>query len=150
MRVERIMRRNVQCVARTATVREAARLMRDHRVGFLPVVGPDFRVCGAVTDRDLVVRALANGWAGDTLVGEVMSPDVIGVRPDDPLAEAERKMTQWRKNRLMVLDEDGRCCGVVSLSDLARHGSRPTVPSAPGGGPWRITEANFRRRTRRA
>lgn len=147
MRVERIMKRDVQCIARSATVREAARLMRDHHVGFLPVVGADFRVCGAVTDRDLVVRGLAAGWSADTPVGEVMSHDVIGVRPDDPVAEADRKMSQWRKHRVMVLDEDGRCCGVLSRSDLVRGGS--TLPAVPGG-PWRITQANFRRRTRRA
>lgn len=119
MKVDRVMKRLVHCVPRGSTVAEAARLMRDHGVGFLPVIGTDFRVCGAVTDRDLVVRTLADGRGGDARVEDVMSRDVIAVRPDDPLAEAERKMAQWRQHRIMVLDEDGLCCGVLSWSDLA-------------------------------
>jgi CBS domain-containing protein len=154
MKVERIMTRNVQCIPRRSTIREAARLMRDHGVGFLPVIGGDFRVCGAVTDRDLVVRALADGWTADVPVEDVMSHDVIAVRPDDPLTEAERKMAQWQKSRIMVLDADGLCCGVISLSDLARNGARnratSVLSSVAGREAWRHTDANFRRPRRRA
>ena len=164
MKVERVMKRDVHCIPRRSSVAEAARLMRDHGVGFLPVIGADFRVCGAVTDRDLVVRALADGRTGDVRVEEVMSHDVIAVRPDDLVSEAERKMAQWQKSRIMVLDEDGLCCGVLSWSDLTRDpdavnaagrkSHRPTrttaLSSVSGRGPWRHTDANFSQPRRRA
>ena len=146
MRVERVMRRNVPCVLRTAPLREAARIMRDRHVRFLPVVDADFRVCGGVTDRDLVVRGMADGRE-DAVVADVMRHDVIGVRPDDPVAEAERKMTQWREHRVLVLDEDGRCAGVISRSDLMSAGS--TLPAVAHDA-WHVTDANFRRPRRRA
>jgi CBS domain-containing protein len=154
MKVERMMKRNVQCIPRGATLREAARLMRDHGVGFLPVIGPDFRVCGALTDRDVVIRAVADGRGADARVEEVMSHDVIAVRPDDPLSEAERKMTQWQKSRVMVLDADGLCCGVISLSDLASDGA-PTraatvLSSIARREAHTHTDSSFRRPRRRA
>ena len=121
MRVGDIMKRDVKFASRRTTLQDAARRMRDCGVGFLPVIGDDFRVLGVVTDRDLVVRALANGATPETPVEEVMTRGIVAVRPDDDLAEVERKMTQWKKGRILVLDEWGLCCGVLSLADLARQ-----------------------------
>lgn len=120
MRIETIMSRDVKFASRRTTLREAARRMRDGGVGFLPVIGDDFRVIGVVTDRDLVVRALATGVTTDSPIEEVMTRGVVAVRPEDEVSEAERKMAQWQKSRLLVLDEWGLCCGVVTRTDLER------------------------------
>jgi CBS domain-containing protein len=101
-------------------VEHCASLMRDHNVGFIPVVDDDGRVVGIVTDRDLTVRVLAEGLPPDIVVSEVMTHDVRVCHPSDPLRWAEEKMMTHRKSRLVVVDDEGRCVGVLSLADLAQ------------------------------
>ena len=103
---------------RTDTCQEAAERMREGDVGFLPVMdGGD--LVGVVTDRDLVMRHVA--VAGPSVVhddvGSCMTPQVISVRPEDPLAEATRKMRTHGVRRLLVLDQ-GVLQGVISLDDI--------------------------------
>jgi CBS domain-containing protein len=107
-----------------APVAECARLMRDRNVGFIPVLDDERQVAGVVTDRDLVVRVLAAGRTAQTPVSEVMTHDVRVCRPDDDLRLAEQKMAEARKSRLVVVDDRGRCVGVISLSDVAQADSR--------------------------
>jgi CBS domain-containing protein len=89
-------------------------------VGFLPVLGDDDEVVGVVTDRDLVVRALALARPLDTPVAEVMTGEVMGCRPRDDLRRAEEVMVANRKSRIPILDDAGHCVGVVSLTDVAQ------------------------------
>jgi CBS domain-containing protein len=98
-------------------IAEAARAMRDSRVGSVLVVDGAM-LCGLVTDRDLVVRALASGASPDSPVGEVCSPDLVAVSADDDAEEAGRVMRDNAVRRLPVM-EGGRIVGVVSLGDLA-------------------------------
>lgn len=118
MKVRDIMAgRPVFVFPETETV-EAARLMRRLEIGALPVC-IDGRVVGIVTDRDIVVRYVADG--GRTkLVGSIMTLDPVFVGPDDSVELAEALMAEHRVRRLPVCDGD-RLVGLVSVTDLARH-----------------------------
>lgn len=117
------MCRDVKTVPLTYTVGECALLMREHNVGFLPVIGEDGRCVGVVTDRDLAIRVVADGLRDDTLVLDVMSADLVACRPWHEIEKAETMLGHARKSRLLVLDDDGRVVGVLSLTDILRHES---------------------------
>ena len=88
-------------------------------IGILPVCGSDGRVCGLVTDRDLVIRCLASGRSpASTPVGEIMTQRIVSAGPDMDAAAAAGIMGREQIRRLPVL-ENGRLCGMVSLGDLA-------------------------------
>jgi CBS domain-containing protein len=99
------------------TIGEAARVMREWGVGALLVVR-DQSLHGLVTDRDLVVRAVAEDRGPDTAVGVLSSGDLVGVAADAGAAEAVRLMREHAVRRLPVID-DGQVAGMVSLGDLA-------------------------------
>ena len=99
------------------SVGEAARAMRDWGVGALLVVSNEW-LYGLVTDRDLAVRAVAEGRGADEPVGPLSSGNLIGVDADADVHEAMRLMRQHAVRRLPVL-EDGQVAGIVSLGDLA-------------------------------
>lgn len=114
-KIKDFMTTPVVTVSAKATLAEAARLMRDNDVGFLPVVdGDDLK--GVVTDRDLVIRGLADG--NEKSIGEIVSGGVIFLRPDDDEKEAEKLMSANNVRRLPVVD-NGRLAGMVSVGDLA-------------------------------
>ena len=101
-----------------ALASDAARLMKDQDIGDVLVVDGD-NVRGIVTDRDLVVRVIAEGRdAMDTPVGEICSTDIKAVRPDDPVDEAIRVMRMQALPRLPVT-QNGKPVGVLSIGDLA-------------------------------
>jgi signal-transduction protein with cAMP-binding, CBS, and nucleotidyltransferase domain len=102
---------------RGQSIADAARAMRDNSVGAVLVVDGD-ALCGLVTDRDLVVRALAEAASADTAVGEVCSPDLVAVNAGDEAEEARRVMRENAVRRLPVMD-DGHIVGIVSIGDLA-------------------------------
>lgn len=99
------------------SIGEAARTMRDWGIGAVLVVR-DGSLYGLVTDRDLVVRAMAEGKGPDERVGPLSSPDLIGVDADADIAVAARLMRDHAVGRLPVL-QDGQVTGIVSLGDLA-------------------------------
>jgi CBS domain-containing protein len=99
------------------TITETARLMRDAGVGAVLVVNGE-SLSGVVTDRDLVIRALAEGAGPDTPVGPLCSPKLVGVDAGADLAEAERLIREHAIRRLPVID-DGQIVGMVSMGDLA-------------------------------
>ena len=101
------------------TVAVAARTLERYNIGILPVCGGDGRLCGLVTDRDLVTRCLAAGRSpANTTVRDVMTAKVISARPDLDGAAAASLMGKEQIRRLPVV-ENGRLCGMVSLGDLA-------------------------------
>jgi CBS domain-containing protein len=117
-----VMTRGVECIGPDETVLAAARKMRDLDVGSVPVCDRD-RLAGMVTDRDLAVRAVAEGANPVTCrVRDVMTPGVAYRFDDDPVDEAERVMKQKQIRRLLVLNRDRRLVGIVSLGDLAVRG----------------------------
>lgn len=116
MQIRYAMSRPPASVPPEASLRDAARHMADAGVGALPVVEHD-RVIGVVTDRDLVVRAMACGLAPETTVETVMSTDPVTVDVDTTVPVALHAMRSIRTRHLPVVDE-GRLVGVVSFDDL--------------------------------
>lgn len=98
---------------------DAATQMRNRDIGDILVLDEDGRLRGIVTDRDVVIRALADGQeASITTVGEVCSPDVIAIEADEEIDKAVRLMSERAVRRIPVID-DGLLVGVVSIGDLA-------------------------------
>ena len=101
------------------TVADAARFMRDADVGDV-LVGEGNRVSGIVTDRDIVVRAVADDRSPDQVrLGEICSSDLVTVAPTDTVDDALRIMREHALRRLPVCDEQGNAVGIVSLGDLS-------------------------------
>jgi CBS domain-containing protein len=125
--VQDVMTEEVFTVAAGAPATEAARLMRDNDVGFLPVVQSDGAVVGVVTDRDLVVRLLAEGFVPDTAVEQVMSDELVTCHAGDDLAVCEQLMRANQLKRMVVLGDDNHLAGVVSLADLAENTTEAAV-----------------------
>ena len=119
MKVSDIMSKNVIKVSAEESVEVAARALAHYNIGALPVCGADGRVCGMVTDRDLVVRCVAaNKPAGQTTVRQVMTNQVLSVNPDMDAQVAAHLMGRKQIRRLPVLD-NGKLCGMLSLGDIA-------------------------------
>ena len=119
MKLRDIMAHPVVRIHPEESVAVAARILARYNIGLLPVCGGDGRVCGVVTDRDLVTRCIASGrHPVSTQVREVMTTQVVAVRPDMDAAAAAYLMGKQQIRRLPVV-ENGRICGMVSLGDLA-------------------------------
>ena len=119
MKLREVMTNPVIRIHPDETVSVAARALEHYNIGILPVCGGDGRLCGLVTDRDLVTRCIAAGRSvANTSVREVMTRQVISVRPDMDAAAAAGLMAREQIRRLPVV-ENGRLCGMVSLGDLA-------------------------------
>jgi CBS domain-containing protein len=120
MQVKEIMTRGVECTRPSATLQEAARKMRELDVGPLPVCGDNDRLVGMLTDRDITVRAVAEGQDPKTArVQDTMTPNILYVFEDQDVTEAARLMKENQIRRLVVLNRDKRLIGIVSLGDLA-------------------------------
>jgi len=120
MLCEDIMKRDIECVSPADSVEDAARVMRDENLGFLPVCDQSNQVLGTITDRDVAVRAVAEGLPGATPVEDVMTGEVVACSPKDGIEIALQLMAENHKSRIMCLDEEGRLVGVISLSDIAQ------------------------------
>lgn len=121
MKVREIMTNPVVRINPDETVAVAARVLEHYNIGILPVCGSDGRLCGMVTDRDLVTRCLAAGKSpASTSVRDVMTPQVVSIRPDMETGVAAHLMGRQQVRRLPVV-ENGKLCGMVTLGDLARR-----------------------------
>lgn len=119
MKVSDIMTKNVIKVSPEESVEVAARALTHYNIGALPVCKEDGKVCGMVTDRDLVTRCMAaNMPASSTSVRQVMTSQVMSVRPDTDAAVAAHLMGRQQVRRLPVM-ENGKLCGMISLGDIA-------------------------------
>ena len=131
MRVSEAMTRDVRIANPKQSIRQAAQTMATIDVGALPV-GEDGRLVGMITDRDIAVRAVANGKGPDAKVGEVMTKDVQYCFDDQDLDDVSQNMGDIQVRRLPVLDRDKRLVGILSLGDLAIIGA-PGAAAAIGG-----------------
>jgi CBS domain-containing protein len=120
------MSRDVQMVSPDQSIIDAARMMADCDCGALPVAEND-RLVGMLTDRDIVVRALAEGKSGDTLIRDVMSTDIKYCFEDDDLDDVANNMGDLQIRRLPVLSKDKRLVGIVSLGDIASTEEMPAA-----------------------
>jgi CBS domain-containing protein len=123
MQLKEIMTHQVHCVPPETSLREAAQEMRLLDVGALPICKDD-RLIGFITDRDIAVRAVADGQdPRSCCVSDAMTPELVYCFEDDEVEEAARLMETRQIRRLPVLSRNKRLVGIVSLGDLAiRHG----------------------------
>jgi CBS domain-containing protein len=116
-----IMSGGVECVAASETLVDAARKMKELDVGALPICGEDDRLKGMLTDRDIVIKCLANGGDPSTMRADAFAegkPVTIGA--DDSIIEALATMKQHKIRRLLVLDGHD-LVGIISQADIARN-----------------------------
>ncbi len=113
-----LMSPDVQFVSPDTRIDEAARKMRDGDFGMLPVAEND-RMIGAISDRDIVVRAIAKGLGADTKVSEVMSNGIAWAYEDDSVEQAAKIMSEHQVRRLPVVNRAKRLVGIVALGDFA-------------------------------
>ncbi|WP_312469160.1 CBS domain-containing protein [Neobacillus sp.] len=112
-----IMTDEVECCTLLDNMFEVALKMKELNVGAIPIVDQD-KLLGMITDRDIVIRGVAEKHPGSSKVGEIMSHDMITVSPDTTSKEAAKLMAQHQIRRLPVV-EDSRLIGIVSLGDFA-------------------------------
>ena len=138
MRVAEVMTQDVRLIEPTQTIRDAARLMAEMDAGIMPVREGD-RLVGMITDRDIAVRAVAQGRGPDTPVREVMTDEVKYCYEDDDTDDVARNMAAIQVRRLPVLTRDKRLVGIISLGDMAvsdeagKTGEAVAGISQPGG-----------------
>lgn len=118
MKISEAMTRDVRMVRPDQTIREAAHLMAELDIGALPVEDSD-RLVGMITDRDIAVRAVAEGHGADTMVRDVMTAEVKYCFDDQSVEEVTQNMGEQRLRRLPVVDRNKRLVGILSLGDLA-------------------------------
>jgi len=119
MQVKEAMTRGVECVTPDCTLQQAAQKMKALDVGPLPVCDHD-RLAGMLTDRDIVLRAVADGRDPRTThVRDVLTPEVVYCFEDQDVREAASLMKEKQIRRLLVLNRDKRLVGIMSLGDLA-------------------------------
>jgi CBS domain-containing protein len=119
MQLKEIMTTDVTVIAPEASLQEAAQQMQRLDIGVLPICDGD-QLVGMLTDRDMTVRAVAEGCSPTTTTArEVMSPDLIYGLEDQDVQDATRLMEQYQVRRLPVLNRQKRLVGIVALADLA-------------------------------
>lgn len=123
--------KDAQTVAADTTLRAAAETMRAGEIGFLPVVDAG-KPIGVVTDRDLAIRGTGRGLEPDTAtVSAIMTPIIASVTTSQDLQQVAQVMRDRRVRRVVVVDDDGRLAGVISLTDLA-HAERTSADMLAG------------------
>jgi len=123
MKTSEIMTSDPACCKENQSLQDAARLMIDNDCGQIPVVDDEGGLVGVITDRDVCCRAVAEGMSAETRVGDVMTRSVVSVTPDTSLEDCLASMEKNQVRRVPVIDDDGKCCGMVSQADVARTGS---------------------------
>lgn len=118
-KISAVMTPNPRTIQPSTPVVEAARLMRDDDIGPLPIVEGN-RVVGILTDRDIVLRTIAEGKDPQSVTaGEIASKQLVTIDPDQSLDEAAQLMAKHQVRRLPVCEEDGRLVGIVAQADVA-------------------------------
>ena len=120
--VREAMHEGCECIGENQSLLDAARRMEALDIGAMPICGQGDRLKGMITDRDIVVKALAHDRdPASTMAGELAQERVVCVRADAPMDRALSLMEEHKVKRLPVIDEDKRLCGMISEADIARH-----------------------------
>lgn len=130
MHVREIMSGDLVCSGPDTPLREVAQLMATHDCGQIPVVGPGDRrqPMGVVTDRDIACRVVAQGRNPLELTAkDCMSSPVVTITQNAPIEDCCRMMEQHRVRRVLVVDDGGNACGIVSQADIARLAPEKTA-----------------------
>ena len=132
MRVSEAMTREVRIANPGQSIRDVAKIMAECDAGSVPV-GENDRLVGMITDRDIAIRAVAQGKGPDTPVREVMSTDrVLYCYEDEDLAHVAENMSEQQVRRLPVVNRDKRLVGIVSLGDMAQSETRAASKAVKG------------------
>jgi CBS domain-containing protein len=116
------MHEGCECIGEKQSILDAARRMEKRDIGVLPICGDDDRLKGMLTDRDIVVKVLAQDKdPATTMVGELAQGKPVTISADAPVEEALSLMREHAVKRLPVIDEDKRLCGIVTEADIAKH-----------------------------
>jgi len=118
MRCSEIMTRDVKTATRDMPLREVAVMMREGDVGSVPVVEGG-KLVGILTDRDIVVRAIADGKDASAPVSDAMTAEIFSVKPDDFVFEAIRIMGDRQVRRIPVVADSGDLAGIIAIADIA-------------------------------
>jgi|ERR1041385_2123444 CBS domain-containing protein len=122
MQAKDLMTQSVECISPETPVRNAARTMKSHDVGFLPVCEND-RLVGTLTDRDIVLRVIAEDKdVSDIKASDIMTKDVFWCYEDQTSDEVAEYMAEKEIRRVLVLNRQKRLVGVISIGDLAQKG----------------------------
>ena len=132
MRVSEAMTRDVRIANPGQSIREVAKIMDDIDAGAMPV-GENDRLVGMITDRDIAIRAVAQGKGPETPVREVMSSEVKYCFEDEDLEHVAKNMGDMQVRRLPVVNRDKRLVGIVALGDIARKEDHATTGQAAAG-----------------
>ena len=132
MNVHECMTTNVFLTSPQETIRDAARTMKEADTGALPV-GENDRLVGMITDRDIAIRAVAEGKGIDTPIRDVMTGDVEYCFDDEDLDGVALKMSDLKVRRLPVMNRDKRLVGMISLGDISKHGDGSLGAAALSG-----------------
>lgn len=138
MKITECMTREVRTASRDQSIQQAAQMMLEEDAGTMPVCDGG-RVIGMVTDRDIAVRAVAEGRGPDTRVGDVMTSDVICCQDDQEVSDVAQQMSDRQIRRMPVVGrDDQRLVGIVSLADVTRANQQQAAValdgiSQPGG-----------------
>lgn len=133
MKVREAMTSDVRMVRPDQTIQDAAHLMSELDIGCLPVEDGE-RLVGMITDRDIAVRAIAEGHGPQTAISEVMSAEVKYCYDDQSVDDVTRNMADIRVRRLPVVDRNKRLVGILSLGDLAIDANAQDEAGAALGG----------------
>lgn len=118
MNISQVMTQEVKIILPTDSLQSAAVLMRENDFGMLPVAEDD-RLIGMLTDRDITIRAVADGLSPETEVQVIMTTEVAFIFEDYPVEEAARYMSELQVRRLPVVDRNHKLVGIVSLGDVS-------------------------------
>jgi CBS domain-containing protein len=120
--VREAMHEGCECIGENQSLLDAAKRMEALDIGAMPICGQDDRLKGMITDRDIVVKALAHDRdPASTMAGELAQERLVCVHADAPMDRALSLMEEHKVRRLPVIDENKRLCGMISEADIARH-----------------------------
>jgi len=120
--IKDVMSHDVKVLSPETSLKDAARQMRDGDFGLMPV-GENDRLVGTLSDRDIVIRAVADGRGAETTVRDIMSADVLWAYENDSVDKASQIMGDNQIRRLPIVNADKRLTGIVALGDLAVDGA---------------------------
>jgi|SRR5215207_461023 len=126
--IREAMHEGCECIGESQTLLEAASRMEQLDIGVMPICGDDGRLKGMLTDRDIVVKALAHGRdPADTRAGDLAQGKLVWIGAGASFEEALSMMREHAVKRLPVMDEDKRLCGILTEADIATHAPEQTT-----------------------
>jgi CBS domain-containing protein len=129
MIIKECMTKKVNRLTPEAPIGEVAKLMSRDDIGAVLINEGD-RLVGVVTDRDIVTRAIAEGWTGTDPISSIMTTKVLYCYEDDSIEDVAKNMAKNQVHRLAVIDKGKRLVGIVSLGDLSIKGSKKAAADA--------------------